>query len=125
MSNPTLIDVAYRKALLAISSSTSAEQKIEILDRLVRYVRKISPVKCSDCGVEIDESTRDRCPKHVASAMAADFARNKAREHGPKIAMSAMSALNDLIEKHLGERDKPKKDPKDPDGPTPDLEFNP
>lgn len=128
MSNPTLKDLAYQKAITAISSATSLDQKIAILERLVAYVRKITVVKCADCNEPLEESVRNRCPKHVASAMATKFARDKAREHGPKLALGALNAVNDLIEKHLGERSGKSSSAKpegESDATSPDLEFNP
>lgn len=58
-----------------------------------------APEKCKECDGKLDPRFRDRCAKHIAMLLAADFGRAQIREHGPTIAMKAAAGIQGWLEK--------------------------
>lgn len=71
------------------------------------------PDKCVECENKLDSRLRVRCPKHVGIFLATDFAKSKAREHGPVLAAKAVMAAQGLVDEYLS-------DGPEPDGPVVD-----
>jgi hypothetical protein len=110
------ISDAILKTLAALDNvdeeddKTEDAKKLAILKGFTHWLLK-RPAVCLECQVKLDPKLRELCPKHTAFAVGTDYIRNKAKEHGPRLAVAAMGKATELFEKYLGETEA--KDPSD------------
>ncbi len=62
--------------------------------------------QCKECEDKLDPRIRERCPKHVGLMLAADFAKAKAKEHGPVLMAKAAMGLQAWFEKLTADEEK-------------------
>lgn len=101
--------IAKLKGLLG-ASNTPEEHNTrlrEILTTLALRSALAGPSdQCKECEDKLDPRIRERCPKHVGLMLAADFAKAKAKEHGPAIMAKAAMGLQAWFEKITSDEKK-------------------
>jgi hypothetical protein len=99
------VDEAMAKLGVVLSSDalgkTEVKERVgEILSNLaLRSAMSGGPEKCKECEEKLDPRLAVRCPKHIAMALATDFAKAKAKEHGPALITKAMMGAQEWFEK--------------------------
>ena len=67
------------------------------------------PETCKECDEKLDSRLSVRCPKHIGLMVAADFAKSKAKEHGPALLAKAAMGAQAWFEKITAEKDEDEK----------------
>lgn len=62
--------------------------------------------QCKECEDKLDPRIRERCPKHVGLMLAADYAKAKAKEHGPVLMAKAAMGLQAWFERLTADEEK-------------------
>lgn len=96
------------KGLLAASNTPSEHDTRlrEILTTLALRATLVGlPETCKECEEKLDVKLSVRCPKHIGLMLAADFAKAKAKEHGPVIMAKAAMGVQAWFEKLTADKD--------------------
>lgn len=88
----------------------------EILTTLALRATLIGlPETCKECEEKLDIKLSVRCPKHVGLMLAADYAKAKAKEHGPVLMAKAAMGVQAWFEKLTADAEKDGEGPEKPE----------
>jgi len=95
---------------LRMASNTPEEHDARARDILMSLALRCALAgpsdQCRECDDKLDPRVRERCPKHVGLMLAADYAKAKAKEHGPVLMAKAAMGLQAWFEKLTADEGK-------------------